>query len=119
MTFNEKVDNFMQENNISSLKQLATLSNIPYTTLRDFYEKRSADNSRLSTIRKLSQYMNCTMDYLAYDDITNINSDKENQKNNEIDNLLFSKAKELTDEDKIAVINVIDAIKRNIDNEEL
>lgn len=36
---------------------------------------------------------------------------------NEIDNLLFSKAKDLSDEDKIAVMNVIDAIKRNIDNE--
>ncbi len=70
MTFNEKIDNYMQENNISNLKQLAKLSNIPYTTLRDFYDKKSADNSRLSTIRKLSQYMNCSMDYLAYDDIT-------------------------------------------------
>lgn len=37
--------------------------------------------------------------------------------NNEIDNLLFSKAKDLSDEDKIAIMNVIDAIKRNIDNE--
>lgn len=37
---------------------------------------------------------------------------------NEIDNLLFSKAKDLSDEDKMAVMNVIDAIKRNIDNED-
>lgn len=36
---------------------------------------------------------------------------------NEIDNLLFSKAKDLSDEDKITVMNVIDAIKRKIDNE--
>lgn len=37
--------------------------------------------------------------------------------NNEIDQLLYSKTRDLSDEDKIAVMNVIDAIKRNIDNE--
>lgn len=37
---------------------------------------------------------------------------------NEIDQLLYSKAKELSDEEKVVVMNVIDAIKRNIDNEE-
>lgn len=37
---------------------------------------------------------------------------------NEIDQLLFSKAKDLSDEDKMAVMSVIDAIKRKIDNEE-
>lgn len=73
MTFNEKIDKFMNENNISNLKQFAKQANIPYTTLRDFYEKKSADNSRLSTIRKLSMYMQCSMDYLAYDNIHNKN----------------------------------------------
>ena len=51
MDFNEKIDLFMKENNIKDLKQLSTKADIPYTTLRDFYNKRSADNSRLSTIR--------------------------------------------------------------------
>lgn len=69
MTFNEKIDKFMSENNIANLKQLAKLTDIPYTTLRDFYDKQSADNSRLSTIRKLSKYMNCSMDYLSFDEI--------------------------------------------------
>ncbi len=73
MTFNEKIDLFMEENDIPNLKQFAILAGIPYTTLRDFYEKKSADNSRLSTIRKLSQYMNCTMDYLAYDNVLTAN----------------------------------------------
>lgn len=70
MTFNDKVDEFMKNNNIANLKQLALSSGIPYTTLRDFYEKKSADNSRLSTIRKLCEFMGCSMDYLAYDEIT-------------------------------------------------
>lgn len=73
MTFNEKIDKFMSDNKINNLKQLALEANIPYTTLRDFYEKQSADNSRLSTIRKLSKYMNCSMDYLAYNNITEMN----------------------------------------------
>lgn len=68
MNFNEKVDKYMRENNIKDLKKLAILSNIPYTTLRDFYNKKSADNSRLSTIRKLSEFMNCSLDYLAFDE---------------------------------------------------
>lgn len=76
MTFNDKVDKFMKDNNISDIKKLAINSGIPYTTLRDFYNKKSADNSRLSTIRKLAKYMNCTIDYLAYDDISRQNEIK-------------------------------------------
>ena len=73
MNFNDKIDKYMKDNDIKDLKKLAVLANIPYTTLRDFYNKKSADNSRLSTIRKLSELMNCSLDYLAFDD--NINFD--------------------------------------------
>ncbi len=76
MTFNEKIDKYMKVNEIPNLKQFALQADIPYTTLRDFYEKQSADNSRLSTIRKLSKYMKCSMDYLAYDDILEPNEIK-------------------------------------------
>lgn len=80
MTFNEKIDLFMKENNISDLKKLAKLVDIPYTTLRDIYIKKSAENSRFSTVKKLSLYIGCTLDYLAYDDITEINQTKENER---------------------------------------
>ncbi len=70
-SFNEKIDKFMKETNIRDIKQLADSADIPYATLKDFYEKNSADNSRLSTIRKLAEYMGCTMDYLTYNDIEN------------------------------------------------
>ena len=76
MTFNEKIDKYMKVNEIPNLRQFALQADIPYTTLRDFYEKHSADNSRLSTIRKLSKYMKCSMDYLAYDDILEPNEIK-------------------------------------------
>ena len=69
MDFRKKIDLFMKDNSINNLKQLAYKSDIPYTTLRDCYEKNNADNSRLSTIRKLAKYMNCTTDYLGYDEI--------------------------------------------------
>ena len=75
MNFNDKIDKYMEDNNIKDLKKLAGLANIPYTTLRDFYNKKSADNSRLSTIRKLSEFMNCSLDYLAFDNITFDNAD--------------------------------------------
>lgn len=168
MTFNDKVDNFMKINGYENLKQLAKDCGIPYTTLRDFYEKQSADNSRLSTIRKLSKFMKCSMDYLAYDDvenpneikldgindiddndeniyttrltlceptnkindfvnflkdnniqyeIINRNSSKANEQLNELDQILFSKAKQLNDDEKKAIISVIDAIHKDVDKE--
>ena len=43
---------------------------------------------------------------------------EDNNELSEIDQLLFSKAKDLSDEYKIVVMNVIDSIKRNIDNED-
>jgi len=42
----------------------------------------------------------------------------EDVKLSEIDQLLFSKAKDLSDKDKLVVMNVIDSIKRSIDSEE-
>lgn len=122
MTFNEKIDLYMKNNNYSNLKQLAEKCKIPYTTLRDFYEKKSADNSRLSTIRKLSNFMGCSMDYLAYDEITDFNgllneNYFDNSPNSEIDKVLFSKAKDLSNDEKKAIIQVINAIHKEIDKE--
>lgn len=95
MSFKEKVDKFMIENNIDNVKQLAIKANIPYTTLRDFYEKKSVDNSRLSTVRKLAEYMKCTIDYLAYDDVESNNEIKVNgydlSNKNEVDSSLQAK----------------------------
>lgn len=114
MTFNEKIDAFMQKNGIPNLKQFSLLAGIPYTTLRDFYDKQSADNSRLSTIRKLSNYMNCSMDYLAYDDITETNEikldgldiDEDSDYNN--DKEFVTKITLNNEEDKSSVINYLE-----------
>ena len=114
MTFNEKIDAFMQKNGIPNLKQFSLLAGIPYTTLRDFYDKQSADNSRLSTIRKLSNYMNCSMDYLAYDDVTETNEieldgldiDEDSDCNN--DKEFVTKITLNNEEDKSSVINYLE-----------
>lgn len=119
MTFNDKVDLFMQNNNIKTLKQLAEVSETPYTTLRDLYEKQSADNSRLSTIRKLSTYMKCTMDYLAYNDIENPNQTRRDANNdNSFVNqykILFDKDSVLTAEQKNFMLNFIKEQHEKID----
>lgn len=133
MTFNEKIDKFMKDNNYN-LKQLAIASDIPYTTLNDFYHKKSADNSRLSTIRKLSKFMNCSMDYLSYDEITepnnklienlnNINKVEEDLSGNLsiLDNVLYSNknkidsVKNLPREKQEVIANAVKSVLDMID----
>ena len=66
------------------------------------------------SLLKLSKYFNVSTDYLLG------NSDEENQNikyDNDLEKVLFSKAKELSDYDKRTVLSVINAIKRDIDNE--
>ena len=66
------------------------------------------------SLLKLSKYFNVSTDYLLG------NSDEENQNikyDNDLEKVLFSKAKELSDDDKRTVLSVINAIKRDIDNE--
>lgn len=84
MTFNDKIDQFMKDNNIKDLKALAIKADIPYTTLRDFYAKKSADNSRLSTIRKLSKFMNCSLDYLAFENNLEFDTESFDSEDNKI-----------------------------------
>lgn len=64
---------------------------------------------------KIAEYFNVFIgDFIS----TDLKNNEEFQKENELDQLLFSKAKELSDEDKKAVITLINSIKRNIDKEE-
>ncbi len=73
MDISEKIDLFMEENNIPSLHKFSAASKIPYMTLFDIYKKKTAENSRFSTVKKLCDYMNCTIDYIAYDEVTDKN----------------------------------------------
>ncbi len=64
----EKLDVLMSERNINK-SQLSRLSGIPYMTIVNFYEK-GTENIKRSTLVKLSQYFDVTVDYLVIDEET-------------------------------------------------
>ena len=67
MGLTDKLDLLMKERNINKA-DLARESGVPYTTIDGFYKKGS-ENAKLSTLKKLCTYFNCTWDYLADDDV--------------------------------------------------
>lgn len=67
MGLTDKLDLLMEERNINKA-ELARESGIPYTTIDGFYKKGS-ENAKLSTLKKLCAYFNCSLDYLADDSI--------------------------------------------------
>ena len=77
------------------------------------WENNVAEPDKESLI-KLSKYFGVSIDYLLG------NSTEENQSiryDNELEKILFSKAKDLTDDEKKTVLNVINAIKKEFDDE--
>ena len=68
MGLTEKLDMLMKERNINKA-ELSRASGVPYTTIDGFYKKGS-DNAKLSTLKKLCNYFDCTLDYLADDSVT-------------------------------------------------
>ncbi|MBS6295946.1 MAG: helix-turn-helix transcriptional regulator [Dialister sp.] len=78
MSFLIKLDKLMKDKNINK-NQLSKESGVPYTTIDGFY-KKGTENIKLSTLKKLSSYFGCSLDYLADDDISEnaISSDSGN-----------------------------------------
>ena len=68
MSFLTKLDKLMKDRNINK-SQLSKESGVPYTTIDGLY-KKGTDNIKLSTLKKLSSYFGCSLDYLAGDDIS-------------------------------------------------
>lgn len=61
----------------------------------------------------IADYFGVSVDYLiGKSKYKNVEAE-----NSEIDNILFSKAKDLSDEDKKAVLGIVEALKRDIDRE--
>lgn len=75
MTFLNKLETLMKEKNIENINQLSRETGIPYTTIDGFY-KKGTENIKLSTLRKLADYFNCSLDYLTDDKITERSSNK-------------------------------------------
>ncbi len=66
MKLTDKLDLLMEERGINK-RDLSRNSGIPYTTIVNFYEK-GTKNVKLSTLRKLTDYFNVSLDYLADDE---------------------------------------------------
>ena len=68
MGLTDKLDFLMLERNINKA-ELARESGVPYTTIDGFYKKGS-EIAKLSTLKKLCAYLNCSLDYLVDDSVT-------------------------------------------------
>ena len=67
MSFTDKLDALMAEKGINK-SILSKESGIPYTTIARFYTK-GTDNVKLSTLKKLSAYFDCSIDFLADEEV--------------------------------------------------
>lgn len=65
MNFLDNLEQLMLNNNIKNISVLSKKSNIPYTTLKNFYS-RGTENVGLSTLKKIADFFNVTLDYLVY-----------------------------------------------------
>ena len=75
MTFTEKLVYLMNKNGIKNRSQLSKQSGIRYTTIVGFFEK-GTENIRRTTLIKLSDFFNCSLEYLVSDEINDENYGK-------------------------------------------
>lgn len=68
MDFIEKLETLMKSKGIDNLNELSLQSKIPYTTLKGFYT-RGTEKIQRTTLNKLADFFDCTLDYLACDDV--------------------------------------------------
>lgn len=71
MSMIENLDKLLYSKNITKA-QLSKESGIPYTTISGFYTK-GTDNVKLSTLKKLADYFQCSIDFLVSNNIENEN----------------------------------------------
>lgn len=70
MNFLEKLDFLMQRHNLN-IHTLSKASGIPYSTIMGWYKKENGyDNIKLSQLKKLRSFFHVSLEYLAYDEIT-------------------------------------------------
>jgi len=66
MKFTDKLDMLMNERGLSR-PDVARGSGVPYTTIVNFYEK-GTENIKLSTLKKLADFFEVSLDYLVDDE---------------------------------------------------
>ena len=66
MKFTDKLDHLMKKNGLNK-RTFALKCDIPYTTVCGWYD-RGYDGVRMSTIRKISEAFDTSLEYWAYDE---------------------------------------------------
>lgn len=67
MTVREKIDLLKDQRKLNN-RQLSMQSNIPYSTIDNWYKRADPDDMRVSTFRKLCDFFGVTMESMAYDE---------------------------------------------------
>lgn len=100
---------YMTINNIDRNKLCKDLG-FKYTTLTDWINANKYP--RIDKIEMMANYFGIQKSDLI--------ESKKNENNNfsELDNVLFSKAKELSEDDKKVILNVIESINKKIDEQD-
>lgn len=75
--FLDVFDKLLKENNLNK-RQFALKSGIPYTTVDGFY-KKGYENIRLTTLRKIADFFNVSLDYLVFGSETRSTDNKYNK----------------------------------------
>lgn len=104
----------MKKMEISNLHSLSEQSQVPYTTLKGFYN-RGTDNVQLSTLEKLSEFFEISIDKLTRSQLSEGINGKEKDlfnESNEFDEILLNKVKNLTEDGKKAVIQIMDNMEK-------
>jgi len=105
-------------------KNLKYLRSVKKISQQDLADKIGIDRSTVSRIE--NNEIETTVDNaikiadifnVSLSDLLNKDLSSNEQSNSELDNILFSKTKELSDEDKQVILNVINAIKKDIDKQ--
>ena len=101
----------LRENADINQEKLGKILGLSTSTIGMYEQgRRQPDND---TLIKVAEYFDVSIDYL----LGNTDVKKyENPYDDELEQVLFSKAKELTDDEKKAVLGVINAIKRDVDD---
>lgn len=101
---------YLRELKHISQAKLAELAKVNQTTIMRW--EQGTMSPSVDNIDDLANVLNVNVADLLGKDLEN------DSEYNELDEVLFSKAKDLSEEDKKMVIGIINAIKRDVDKEE-
>lgn len=111
MKFSEVFNKLCEENKISYAKIAEMLG---YSSQAVSKWGRGEAEPNIETLNKLAEYFDVSIDFLLGKTYVR---KIENPYDDELEKVLFSKAKDLSDEDKKAVLGIINALKKDVDKE--